>query len=128
MKKHIILSVLVLSALAFSHQAQAQFFGLSIGSRGVAVGVGLPFCSPAPVYVARPVYVAPPPVVYATPPVAYAAPPVVVYAAPAPVVYPTYYGPAVVVGVGARYYGGHPYYSRGYYGHGYYGGGHGWHW
>ena len=103
--------VLVTSAVcAFTVAAQAQFFGLSVGGRGVSVRVGLPVCAPAPVYVAPPVYTAP--VVYSTPGV--------VYAAPAPVLYPAY-GPAVVVGVGPRCYGGYPCYGHGYYAHGYYG-------
>lgn len=124
MKKLTLLTVVGLSALAYS--AQAQFLGINIGRCGVSVGLGIPVCAaPAPVVCAPPpVVYAPPPVVYA-PPVAYA--PAPVYYAPAPVVYPApapyyAYGPTVVVGGAYRGWAG-GYYGRGGYG---YRGGH-WH-
>lgn len=74
-------------ALACSWYGPSSF-GVTLG--GAFVGVSVPPCRQpvyvAPMYVSRPVYVAPPPPVYvAPPPPVYVAPPTPVYVAPSPV-------------------------------------------
>ncbi len=120
MKRLILLAVVLLGA-ATASQAGVRF----------SLGLGLPFCPPAPVvvspppvvYAPAPVYTAPAPVYTAPAPVISQGP--VVYQAPAPVVVSPPVvcapGPRVVIGFGG------PFWHHRYYGHGYWRG-YGRHW
>jgi hypothetical protein len=118
MKKIILIALLGLATFTLS--AQAQILGISVGRRGVSLGVGAPvyYAPPAVVYSAPPTYYAPQASYYA-PPAYYASP--VYYGSPA-VVYGSpgcySYGPTVVIGGYGGRYGGYRHYGYGWHGGG----------